>query len=74
MQLTAAVINAGLGDLSLGLERAGFRVVAAYEMEEKAVKIYQFNLETPVYKMPVQLLDLLQSDDLDKMSSAKFHL
>ena len=69
MQLTAAVINAGLGDLSLGLERAGFRVVAAYEMEEKAVKIHQFNLETPVYKMPVQLLDLLQKRECCPASS-----
>ena len=35
MQLTAAVINAGLGDLSIGLEMAGFDVVAAYEAEER---------------------------------------
>ena len=33
MQMTAAVINAGLGDLSLGLEMAGIKVVAAYETD-----------------------------------------
>lgn len=36
MQLTAAVINAGLGDLTLGLQMSGFQVVAAFEDEEKA--------------------------------------
>lgn len=30
MQLTAAIINAGLGDLTLGLQMSGFNVVAAY--------------------------------------------
>ena len=56
MQLTAAVINAGLGDLTLGLERAGFQVIVAYEMEERATKIHQFNMETPVYKLPLEVL------------------
>lgn len=69
MQLTAAVINAGLGDLSLGLERAGFQVVAAYEMEEKAVKIHQFNLETPVYKMPLEELSLESFPKVDLLAA-----
>lgn len=43
MQLTAAIINAGLGDLTLGLETAGFNVVAAYENDEKTVAIHKKN-------------------------------
>ena len=69
MQLTAAVINAGLGDLSLGLERAGFRVVAAYEMEEKSVKIHQFNLETPVYKMPLMEISTKSFPKVDLLAA-----
>lgn len=34
MQLTAAVINAGIGDLSLALAMAGSHVVTACETEE----------------------------------------
>lgn len=49
MQLTAAVINAGLGDLTLGLEMAGFHVIAAYEMDQKAVAIHKRNFDVPVY-------------------------
>lgn len=30
MEKTAIVINSGLGDLSIGLEMAGFKVIASY--------------------------------------------
>ena len=36
MQMTAAVINAGIGDLSLGLEMAGFHIKFVYEADPKA--------------------------------------
>lgn len=48
MQLTAAIINAGLGDLSIGLEMAGFDVIAAYESEEKALSIHSTNMKVPL--------------------------
>lgn len=41
MQLTAAVINAGIGDLSLALAMAGYHVVTAYETEEKWYMLYR---------------------------------
>ena len=40
MQLTAAILNAGLGDLTIGLEMAGFRVIAAYETDEKSIAMF----------------------------------
>lgn len=55
MQLTAAVINAGLGDLSIGLEMAGFDVVAAYEAEEKALSIHSHNMKVPLYSPTTKL-------------------
>lgn len=51
MQLTAAVLNAGLGDLTIGLEMAGFRVIAAYETDEKSIAIHEANLDVPVYRL-----------------------
>lgn len=52
MQMTAVVINAGLGDLSLGLEEAGFKVIAAYEAEQRAAEIHRANLKVPVFALP----------------------
>lgn len=57
MLTTAAVINAGLGDISLGLEMAGFKVVAAYETDEKAIAIHKANIDAPVYPLPPEGID-----------------
>lgn len=46
---TAVVVNAGLGALTLGIEQAGYKIIAAYEMNEKAADIHKRNLEVPVY-------------------------
>lgn len=54
MQMTAAVINAGLGDLSLVLEHSGFKVVAAYEADEKSAAIHRVNLNAPVFPLPFE--------------------
>jgi len=51
MQLTAAILNAGLGDLTIGLEMAGFRVIAAYETDEKSIAIHEANLDVPIYRL-----------------------
>ena len=37
-KLVKIVINSGLGDLSIGLEMAGFKVIASYEADQKAVQ------------------------------------
>lgn len=54
MQMTAVVLNAGLGDLSLGLEKAGFQIIAAYEAEKKAAAIHRANLKAPVFPLPFE--------------------
>lgn len=46
---TAIVINAGLGDLTLGIEQAGYKVIAAYETDKKAVSIHKHNLDVPIF-------------------------
>ena len=42
---------AGCGGLSLGFEKEGFDIVAAFEYWESAVKCYQQNFDHPVYQM-----------------------
>lgn len=69
MQLTAAVINAGLGDVSLGLERAGFKIVAAYENEEKAAKIHQLNFEVPVCNLPIKTFEIEGFPQVDLLAA-----
>lgn len=46
---TAIVFNAGLGGLTLGVEQAGYRVIAAYETDKKAIRIHKKNLDVPIY-------------------------
>lgn len=55
MQMTAAVINAGLGDLSLGLEMAGIKVVAAYETDKGMAVIHRNNFDAPVFPLPLKI-------------------
>lgn len=73
MQLTAAVINAGLGDLTLGLQMSGFHVVAAFESEEKAVIIHKQNLETPLYQLPLEGIDPSNFPDVDLLAAHLYH-
>jgi len=54
MQMTAVVINSGLGDLSIGLEMAGFKVIASYEADRKAAAVHRSNLNAPVYSLPFE--------------------
>jgi len=54
MQMTAVVINSGLGDLSIGLEMAGFKVIASYEADRKAAAVHRSNLDAPVYPLPFE--------------------
>ena len=55
MQMTAAVINAGLGDLSLGLEMAGIKVVASYETDKGMAVIHRNNFDAPVFPLPLKI-------------------
>ena len=46
---TVAIINAGLGDLSVGFQLAGFKIIAVYESDSKASALHKANFHTPVY-------------------------
>lgn len=49
MGMTAVVLNAGLGDLTLGLRSADFQVVAAYESEQAAMEMHKANIDVPIF-------------------------
>lgn len=72
MQMTAVVINAGLGDLSLGLKMAGFQVIAAYETDIKAMAVQRTNLDVPLFPFPLEENDIKAVPDVDLLA-AKLH-
>lgn len=51
MYMTAIVLNAGLGDLTLGLKSAGFQVAAAYEADQMAMELHKANIDVPVFPL-----------------------
>ena len=73
MQLTAAVINAGLGDLTLGLQMSGFHVVVAFETEEKAALIHKQNLDVPLYQLPLEGIDPTAFPNVDLLAAHLYH-
>lgn len=73
MQLTAAVINAGLGDLTLGLQMSGFQVVAVYESEEKSALIHKHNLDTPLSPLPMEEIDANTFPNVDLLAAHLYH-
>ena len=76
MNLTAAVLNAGLGDLFLGLQMAGFQVIAAYEEDIKAQEVHEANIDAPVSPFPPYELGPSMLPEVDllaaKLSSSQF--
>ena len=66
MSLTAAVINVGIGDLSLGLQMAGFQIAVAFEADEQAAAIHRTNLNNEVIPLPLEQIEpgMLPSVDL----------
>lgn len=73
MQLTAAVINAGLGDLTLGLQMSGFQVIAAFEPEEKSALIHRHNLDTPLYPLSIEDIDVHSFPNVDLLAAHFYH-
>ena len=69
MQLTAAVINAGLGDLTLGLHMSGFQVIAAFEPEEKAAVIHKLNLDVPLHRLSLEEIDPTSMPNVDLLAA-----
>lgn len=41
----------GAGGMSLGFEKAGYDIVAAYDSWDKAVEVYRNNFDHPIYKV-----------------------
>ena len=68
MGITAAVIHAGLGDLSLGLNMAGIRVIAAYEADERAADLHRSNLDVPVYPLSLEQVDPARVPKVDLLA------
>lgn len=57
MSLTATVINAGIGDLSLGLQMAGFQIAVAFEPDEQAAAIHQTNLYNEIIPLSLEQIE-----------------
>lgn len=66
---TAIVINAGLGALSLGIEQAGYQVIAAYETDKKAVSLHKQNLNIPIFDRFPKEDDYKECFELDLLAT-----
>lgn len=51
---------AGCGGMSLGFEKAGFDVIAAFDNWDAAIKIYESNFSHPIYKKDLGKDDVIQ--------------
>ena len=62
---TVAVIEAGIGAVSLGFVEAGFQVTDVFVKEKKAVEIYKKNIEGKVYEIGLMELSPEEIPDVD---------
>lgn len=65
-KITVVDLFAGCGGLSLGFERKGFKIVAAFDNWEPAIKTYKSNFKHPIFKK-----DLSETSDLSEIISLK---
>ena len=69
MSLTAAVINAGIGDLSLGLQMAGFQIAVAFEPDERATAIHRTNLHNEVVPLSLDQIEPSMLPNIDLLAA-----
>lgn len=60
---TVAIIEAGIGAMSLGFVEAGFQVKEVFIKDRKAIEIHRKNIEGKIYE--IGLLDLLPEEISD---------
>lgn len=64
----SVVINAGLGDLTLGLTQAGFKVETVYEPDAPAAAVHQANFEIPVCPCLPYVQEALEMPQFDLLA------
>ena len=69
MSLSAAVINAGIGDLSLGLQMAGFQIAVAFEPDERATAIHRTNLHNEVVPLSLDQIEPSMLPNIDLLAA-----
>lgn len=51
---------AGCGGMSLGFQKAGFDIIAAYDNWKPAIDVYQANFDHPIYQRDLSLNDVVK--------------
>ena len=67
MENKVIILGAGIGTITMGFEKAGCEIVAAYEKDKKAIELYQKNLNSKVDELDQLFLtpeDLPEADIL----------
>lgn len=58
----------GCGGFSLGMQNAGFEIVAAYDNWEPAIKVYGENFNHPIYNIDLQNISLEEIESMKKLN------
>ncbi|ACD52182.1 DNA cytosine methyltransferase [Clostridium botulinum] len=58
----------GCGGFSLGMQNAGFEIVAAYDNWEPAIKVYDENFNHPIYNIDLQNISLEEIESMKKLN------
>lgn len=49
MDHTVVILGAGIGAMTMGFQKAGCSVIAAYEQDEKAIELYRENIDDRIF-------------------------